>query len=180
MWPRIRRYHVIPPVQRPGSYCLILETIVIRFIFRLLAYIALSLAIIAAVLDAARSVGASQLTMTSLQDSWQSISPSSLALAETSIKTHIYPILWDPLMLWIFEAPPSLFSRCSHFCSMRWVINARTGPVVSPPVEHPTPITVHGQENIFKIPMWFGLRGVGVVLPLAIQLPDLTVFLEDL
>lgn len=77
----------------------------IRFIFRLLAYIALSLAIIAAVLDAARSVGASQLTMTSLRDSWQSISASSLALVETSIKTHTYPMLWDPLMRWILEAP---------------------------------------------------------------------------
>ena len=91
--------------ERPGRVAVFLETIVIRFMFRLLAYIALSLAIIAAVLDAARSVGASQLTMTSLQESWQSISASSLALAETSIKTHIYPILWDPLMLWILEAP---------------------------------------------------------------------------
>ncbi|CAN7182463.1 hypothetical protein LJR231_000360 [Phyllobacterium sp. LjRoot231] len=77
----------------------------IRSIFRLLAYIALSLAIIAAVLDAARSVGASQLVMTSLQDTWQSISAPSLALAETSIKTHIYPIIWDPLMLWVLETP---------------------------------------------------------------------------
>jgi hypothetical protein len=84
---------------------LFLEIDVIRSLFRLLAYIALSLAIIAAVLDAARSVGASHLIMTSLRDSWQSISASSLALAETSIKTHIYSILWDPLMLWVLETP---------------------------------------------------------------------------
>lgn len=77
----------------------------IRPLFRLLAYIALSLAIIAAVLDAARSVGASQLVTTSLRETWQSISAPSLTLAETSIKTHIYPILWDPLMLWVLEAP---------------------------------------------------------------------------
>lgn len=77
----------------------------IRPLFRLLAYIALSLAIIAAVLDAARSVGASRLIMTSLRDSWQSISPSSLAVAEASIKTHGYPILWDPLLLWVLETP---------------------------------------------------------------------------
>jgi hypothetical protein len=82
-----------------------LETDLIRPIFRLLAYIALSLAIIAAVLDAARSVGASHLIMTSFQDSWQSVSASSLTLAETYIKTHIYPILWDPLMLWVLETP---------------------------------------------------------------------------
>jgi hypothetical protein len=81
------------------------EISLIRFIFRLLAYVALSLSIIAAVLDAARSVGASQIVMTSLQNAWQSISPSSLALAETGIKTHFYPVLWDPLMLFVLETP---------------------------------------------------------------------------
>jgi hypothetical protein len=82
-----------------------LETHVIRLFFRLLAYISLSLAIIAAVLDAARSVGASHLVTTSLQESWQSISASSYSLAEAAIKTHIYAILWDPVMLWVFATP---------------------------------------------------------------------------
>ncbi|MBZ9653834.1 hypothetical protein [Phyllobacterium lublinensis] len=77
----------------------------IRSLFRLLAYVALSLAIIAAVLDAARSVGASHLVVTSLQESWQSVSASSLALTEESIKTHFYPALWDPVMLWILGTP---------------------------------------------------------------------------
>jgi len=78
---------------------------VIRAFLRLLAYISLSLAIIAAVLDAARSVGASRLVMTSLRDSWQSFSPSTLVPAEDYIRSHLYPMLWDPLMLWIFETP---------------------------------------------------------------------------
>ncbi|EJM99607.1 hypothetical protein [Phyllobacterium sp. YR531] len=77
----------------------------LRLVCRLLAYICLSLAIIAAVLDAARSVGASNLVITSLRDSWQSVSTNSLALVETSIRTHLYGIFWDPLMLWILEAP---------------------------------------------------------------------------
>ncbi len=77
----------------------------IRSLLRLLAYIALSLAIIAAVLDAARSVGASHLVMTSLRDSWGSVSLSSLGLAEAYVKTHIYPMFWDPLMLWVLETP---------------------------------------------------------------------------
>ncbi len=81
------------------------ETSVIRFMFRLLAYVALSLSIIAAVLDAARSVGASQIVMTSLQNAWQSISPSSLVFVETGIKTHFYPVLWDPFMLFVLETP---------------------------------------------------------------------------
>ncbi|MHC1547158.1 hypothetical protein [Phyllobacterium sp. K27] len=77
----------------------------LRLVCRLLAYICLSLAIIAAVLDAARSVGASALVVTLLKDSWQSVSASSLALVETSIRTHLYGIFWDPLMLWVLEAP---------------------------------------------------------------------------
>ncbi|MGH6861392.1 MAG: hypothetical protein ACRECY_14135 [Phyllobacterium sp.] len=81
------------------------ENDVIRSFFRLLAYIALSLAIIAAVLDAARSVGASHLILTSLAESWRSVSASSLASLETSIRTHLYPAIWDPLALWVLEAP---------------------------------------------------------------------------
>lgn len=79
--------------------------ILLRLVCRLLAYICLSLAIIAAVLDAARSVGASNLVITSLRDSWQSVSTDSFALVETSIRTHLYSIFWDPLMLWVLEAP---------------------------------------------------------------------------
>ncbi|MET3645994.1 hypothetical protein [Phyllobacterium ifriqiyense] len=80
----------------------------LRLIFRLLAYICLSLAIIAAVLDAARSVGASNLVITLLRDSWQSVSANSFALVETSIRTHLYSIFWDPLMLWVLDAPTVL------------------------------------------------------------------------
>ncbi|MBA8877605.1 hypothetical protein [Phyllobacterium myrsinacearum] len=77
----------------------------IRPVLRLLAYIALAMAIIAAVLDAARSVGASHLVTTSLQESWQSLSASSLSLVEAYFKAHFYPVLWDPMMLWVLEAP---------------------------------------------------------------------------
>ncbi len=89
------RFGTIPPWRR----------ILLRLICRLLAYICLSLAIITAVLDAARSVGASNLVITPLRDSWQSVSATSFALVETSIKTHLYDIFWDPLMLWLLEAP---------------------------------------------------------------------------
>lgn len=84
---------------------MILESDVIRPVLRLFAYIALAMAIIAAVLDAARSVGASLLVTTSLQESWQSLSAPSLTSVETYFKTHLYSVLWDPLMLWILETP---------------------------------------------------------------------------
>jgi len=82
-----------------------LEKDVIRPVLRLFAYIALAMAIIAAVLDAARSVGASHLVTTPLQESWQSLSTSSLGVVEAYFKARLYPVLWDPLMLWILATP---------------------------------------------------------------------------
>jgi len=92
-----------PGLPREAHNCGVIQ--LIRALLRLLAYISLSLAIIAAVLDAARSVGASHLIMTSLRDSWQSLSPASLALVENYIRSHAFAFLWDPLLLWVFETP---------------------------------------------------------------------------
>lgn len=77
----------------------------LRLFLRFLAYISLSLAIIAAVLDAARSVGASHLVVTPLQESWLSISAPSLALVETAVKTHLSAMIWDPVMLALLQVP---------------------------------------------------------------------------
>jgi hypothetical protein len=90
---------------RSSAEMMTLESAVIRSILRLLAYVALAMAIIAAVLDAARSVGASHLVTTSLQESWQSLATGSLSLVETYFKAHLYPLLWDPLMLWVLATP---------------------------------------------------------------------------
>ena len=82
-----------------------LERDVIRPVLRFFAYIALAMAIIAAVLDAARSVGASHLVTTPLQESWQSLSAPSLGAVEAYFKAHLYAALWDPLTLWVLATP---------------------------------------------------------------------------
>lgn len=53
-----------------------------RFVFRLLALIALALAVIAGVIDAVQSVAADRVVMTPLRAAWEDVGPSSLAALE--------------------------------------------------------------------------------------------------
>jgi hypothetical protein len=77
----------------------------IRFLFRLLAMIALSVAAIMAVLDATRTIAASTLVMTPLGESWAAGLPDLLALAEQNVRHYIHPLAWDPVVLFILKLP---------------------------------------------------------------------------
>lgn len=77
----------------------------IRFLFRLLALIFLAVAIIMAVLDATRSVAASELVLTPLGTSWYAVSPETLNLAQAVIQRYVLPAVWDPVMIWILTLP---------------------------------------------------------------------------
>ncbi len=77
----------------------------IRFLFRLLATLALAVAVIMAVLDATRSIAASALVLTPLGESWQSASPATFETARQTIGTDIWAPLWDPGMLFILAQP---------------------------------------------------------------------------
>jgi len=76
-----------------------------RFLFRLLALAALSVAVIFAVLDATRSIAASALVMTPLKTSWVAVSPHTLDAAHDLIQRNVHPLLWDPVMVRILELP---------------------------------------------------------------------------
>ena len=76
----------------------------IRFLFRLLAMVALSVAVIMAVLDATRSIAASGMVITPLGASWSAVAPDSLALLQASAQRYL-AVLWDPLMLWVLSLP---------------------------------------------------------------------------
>lgn len=77
----------------------------IRFLFRLLAMIALSVAAIMAVLDATRTIAASALVTTPLGESWAATWPDLLALAERNVRHYIHAIAWDPVALFILGLP---------------------------------------------------------------------------
>jgi hypothetical protein len=77
----------------------------IRFLFRLLAMVALSVAVIMAVLDATRTLAASELVTTPLGESWAATLPDLLALTEQNVRQYIHPLAWDPAALFILRLP---------------------------------------------------------------------------
>ena len=91
----------------------------IRFLFRLLSMLALSVAVIMAVLDATRSIAGSALIMTPLSTSWAAVSADTLASAREMIATKLHPLVWDLGIAPILSLPgfivsprwPSCFSR---------------------------------------------------------------------
>ena len=76
-----------------------------RFLFRLAATIALAVAVIMAVLDATRTVAASQLVLTPLDTSWLTVSPDTLARCRPSSRDQ-------DCIRWSGTRSSSSFSTC--------------------------------------------------------------------
>ena len=76
-----------------------------RFLFRLLAMIALSVAIIMAVLDATRTIAASRLVLTPLNTSWLTVSPDTLAALPAFVADKLHPLVWDPGIVFVLNQP---------------------------------------------------------------------------
>ena len=76
-----------------------------RFIFRLLALVFLAVAVIAAVIDTARSLAASTLTLTSLGKGWADFSPATLAATQEFIRARLPESMNDPAFLFLLSMP---------------------------------------------------------------------------
>lgn len=77
----------------------------IRFFFRFLSVVALAVAVILAVVDATRSIAASELVLTPLGTSWFAVSPESLNGAQALVQRYVFPVLWDPIIVTILTLP---------------------------------------------------------------------------
>jgi len=77
----------------------------IRFLFRFLAMIALSIAVILAVLDATRTIAASKLVLTPLNTSWINVSPDTFAAVQYFFVEKAHPLVWDPGVMAILNQP---------------------------------------------------------------------------
>jgi hypothetical protein len=77
----------------------------IRFLFRLMATVALAVATVMAVLDATRTVAAGEWVMTPLGESWKTVSPDTLTKAQATIETLLLPAAWDPVALFVLKLP---------------------------------------------------------------------------
>lgn len=76
-----------------------------RFLFRLAAMVSLSVAVIMAVVDATRTVAASQLVTTPFKTSWNAVSPETLGAAEMFVREKVNPLLWDTAVNWVLALP---------------------------------------------------------------------------
>lgn len=76
-----------------------------RFLFRLVASLALAVAVIMAVLDVTRTIAASHLVLTPLGASWVSASPSTLDAMQAFLIDNAHPLVWNPVMIFILDQP---------------------------------------------------------------------------
>lgn len=76
-----------------------------RFLFRLAALVFMAIAVIAAVIDTARSLAASTLTLTSLGKGWTDFSPATLAATQDFVQTRLPAAVYDPAFLLVLSMP---------------------------------------------------------------------------
>lgn len=77
----------------------------IRFLFRALATISLAVAVIMAVIDATRSIAASEWVFTPLAVSWQAVAPASFEAVAAFTRETLLPFVWDPAALAVLSLP---------------------------------------------------------------------------
>lgn len=81
----------------------------IGFLARFVALWLIAGALVALVIDGAKTIGASALTVTPLGQAWFTLSPSTLMAAnkfvQGTVETYIGHWLWDPIIQWILLLP---------------------------------------------------------------------------
>jgi hypothetical protein len=77
----------------------------IRFLLRLLAIFSLAIAVVLGVLDATRTVAASQLVTTPLGESWQGGMPASFDATQAFVRGKLGASAWDAIAATLLQAP---------------------------------------------------------------------------
>ncbi len=75
-------------------------------LLRILGVWFLLLAMVAAVVDATKSLaGGGQLFITPLGEQWSSLSPTSLAAAKAAVEANVGPAVWNPVITTMLQSP---------------------------------------------------------------------------
>ena len=80
----------------------------VRFLLRALGLLFIAAALLAVVLDAARSIAASAVTLTSVEGVWFGVDPASLVAVEQFIRLRAAEAGAQPALDWILAAPASV------------------------------------------------------------------------
>jgi hypothetical protein len=78
---------------------------VTRLLFRILGLVLLAGAFAAGVIDGARSIADSRLSLTPLGATAYWAFPNKFPLLQSFIERQIHPLLWDPILLDILKTP---------------------------------------------------------------------------
>jgi ABC-type Fe3+ transport system permease subunit len=77
----------------------------LRFLSRFLGLWLMAGALVALVVDGAKSIAAGSLVTTPLGAMWYSLSPDTLNGAQAGIQRNVSPVLWDTVFVSILTAP---------------------------------------------------------------------------
>ncbi len=75
------------------------------FLMRFFGYWMLAAAIVALVIDGAKTIAESTLTITPLGQTWFELNAGSLILSQAAIERHVHPFLWDPVIQYLLTLP---------------------------------------------------------------------------
>ena len=75
------------------------------FIARALGLLSLAIALVTAVMDITKSIGASEVVLTPLGATWVNLCITSIQAAQGAIQGYVHPLLWDPVIQWILLWP---------------------------------------------------------------------------
>ena len=75
------------------------------FVFRLLGFVILALALVLVVLDITRSITASSLVLTSLGEAWVGFNSVSFEAAKDTVTNVLHPAIWDNIIAFILVLP---------------------------------------------------------------------------
>lgn len=78
---------------------------VLKFLFRLLGYACLAIAIIAGISDASTSIAQSQVQLVPLGQVLYDFFPDTFPILQPAIERHVHPFLWDPVVLTLLVWP---------------------------------------------------------------------------
>ncbi|MEC9343887.1 MAG: hypothetical protein VYD64_08575, partial [Pseudomonadota bacterium] len=77
----------------------------LRAILRTISLVCLAIALVAGVLDVARSIADSSVVMRPLFDDWYVISQGSLAWLKLTTEKSLHPVVWDPVLMTLLKSP---------------------------------------------------------------------------
>lgn len=77
----------------------------VRFVFRVIGFVALAAAILAGISDGSMSIAQSRFVATPLGQIWFDLSPDTLNLSQAVVQRYVHPSVWDPAVLQVLTWP---------------------------------------------------------------------------